>query len=849
MASDRIESVIDLQKVQAEIDATEKGVKDLVALIQSVKGTSLGVAGSTSLKEYQALKRELDLLIKQTDAATKAAIGEAKARQAAAKAAGEEAKSSAAAAKAKQAETKETERSAKAKAAEQKLIEQATDDYLQLSKAYNEAALRAKNYVLRLGEAHPIAVEAINDANNLGNVLKKLDASVGQNQRNVGNYKSAFDGLGFSFTQVARELPSLAINFQTFALAISNNLPMVADQIAQAKNEIAALKAEGKDTPSLFQRLGKSLFSFQVGLSVLITVFTVFSGSIINFIQGLFGVNQNLEESTRLLEKYSKAVDDGKKSTEALIGEVEKLNRLGKINLEFSGLEGADLIDLQAQFIGTQETLFKLNEERKAGIAIDQQAFKDRMAGIITEKDYLATIEKTGKRRSEIDAALIKTTDEQKVIAAQQRSLRRKQAQDAIDEAKKLAEQRRRALFEIAKLEQEQIAEAAKIIFEDETKSYLSRLQALKTYTVAKDKIVSLTANFEKGKEGLVAAEIRLIDKQAKDARIKLARETQTELSKIEFEERVKLAEKATAEEFVVYDKLYNDLTDRVKRYEKEKDRLDKERKDKDKKNAEERKKLEQQLISELTTLAFTVFTAGIEREKNAIQEQIDLLEQKKQKDIEVANATITNTQDRAAAIQIIEARAAAQKEQLVQKQRQLDIRKAQFDKAQSIARIIQETAQGVIKFTASGNPVLAALVAAIGAVQLATVLAQPIPRYKGGTDDHKGGLMIVGDGGKSEGITLPDGTVLKSPATDTLMSAPAGTKVHPDYDQMMMSATMTKVPTFSQRSTTDTSTPKILNGLNKVEKAIKKIPQPITQVENVLSRKIRKGGSVTQRV
>jgi hypothetical protein len=77
-------------------------------------------------------------------------------------------------------------------------------------------------------------------------------------------------------------------------------------------------------------------------------------------------------------------------------------------------------------------------------------------------------------------------------------------------------------------------------------------------------------------------------------------------------------------------------------------------------------------------------------------------------------------------------------------------------------------------------NIVLAALVGAMGAVQLATIIAQPIPKYAKGTKSHKGGLAIVGDGGKREGV-ITDKGMWVTPDVPTLVDLPKGTVVIPD--------------------------------------------------------------------
>lgn len=52
------------------------------------------------------------------------------------------------------------------------------------------------------------------------------------------------------------------------------------------------------------------------------------------------------------------------------------------------------------------------------------------------------------------------------------------------------------------------------------------------------------------------------------------------------------------------------------------------------------------------------------------------------------------------------------------------------------------------------------------------------IPRNEKGTTFHKGGLAILGDGGRREPYLTPQGHLGLSPSTDTLMNLPTGTKV-----------------------------------------------------------------------
>lgn len=80
----------------------------------------------------------------------------------------------------------------------------------------------------------------------------------------------------------------------------------------------------------------------------------------------------------------------------------------------------------------------------------------------------------------------------------------------------------------------------------------------------------------------------------------------------------------------------------------------------------------------------------------------------------------------------------------------------------------------------------LSILIGALGAVQLGTVLAQPIPQYAKGTKNAKGGLSIIGEEG-AEKVDLPNGKSFISANTAQLINLPAGTKVTPHGETMRM--------------------------------------------------------------
>lgn len=119
---------------------------------------------------------------------------------------------------------------------------------------------------------------------------------------------------------------------------------------------------------------------------------------------------------------------------------------------------------------------------------------------------------------------------------------------------------------------------------------------------------------------------------------------------------------------------------------------------------------------------------------------------------------------------------------ELEKKKAALQEKQAKFDKANNIIQTIMATSLAIMKAWTNpfAAPEIIPLIIAQGAVSLATIIAQPIPKYAKGTKDHPGGLAIVGDGGKKEGIVTNNGLFI-TPDKPTLVDLPAHAQVIPD--------------------------------------------------------------------
>jgi hypothetical protein len=163
--------------------------------------------------------------------------------------------------------------------------------------------------------------------------LKRTDASMGKFQRNVGNYKSGFDGLGMSVSQLAREMPAFANSAQTGFMAISNNLPMFFDEIQKIKKANIELAQSGQPTTSLFKQLGSSILSVGTLLSVGVTLLTVYGGEIVKWLSGETKVEKALRARKEAQKKANEESERARKNMFAETGEfVGYLLALSKTN-------------------------------------------------------------------------------------------------------------------------------------------------------------------------------------------------------------------------------------------------------------------------------------------------------------------------------------------------------------------------------------------------------------------------------------------------------------------------------------------------------------------------------------
>lgn len=208
-----------------------------------------------------------------------------------------------------------------------KLANSMAGSYNALSAQYELNKIKMNNLSQAYLENTEAGKKLVKETAEIYAAMDKYQKSTGKHTLSVGNYKQAFDGLGFSISQVARELPSLAISANTFFLAISNNIPMVIDEIQKlrAANEAAAKAGEAQ--VSITGKLVKSLFSFNTVMVLILTAFSIWGKDITNWIGSLFTGKKRVENLTSSLKHMADAMQNARLETAK---ETVKLNVLYK---------------------------------------------------------------------------------------------------------------------------------------------------------------------------------------------------------------------------------------------------------------------------------------------------------------------------------------------------------------------------------------------------------------------------------------------------------------------------------------------------------------------------------------
>lgn len=176
------------------------------------------------------------------------------------------------------------------------------------------------------------------------------------------------------------------------------------------------------------------------------------------------------------------------------------------------------------------------------------------------------------------------------------------------------------------------------------------------------------------------------------------------------------------------------------------------------------------------------------------------------------------------------EAETSRKNEELEKKKVKLQQKQAKWQKGVDIVQAGIATALAITR--ALPNLVLAAIVGAMGAVQIATIAATPIPAYKEGTKNggHIGGLAIVGDGGKHE-VVVYGGKSWVTPDVPTVVDLPKGAEVFPDISEFNENVRMNTI------YDSGISSPVVVNDYSELSREMKGMRVELRKIMKIIHK------------
>lgn len=236
----------------------------------------------------------------------------------------------------------------------------------------------------------------------LQNQIKELEIQLKQLEESAENTnvvppdipsaKQQFNGLHMSIQQIARELPSLAMGPQMFFLAISNNLPIFADEVSRARKEYDLLVKSGQKGTPVWKQILSSLFSWQTALTTGIMLLVMYGKEITEWTKDLFSAKKGVEEFNISLKEMT---------------EIEKNGRAEMIRTRF---EIDTAIASLKNFTGNKEQEKSKVEElnRKYGEAFGYYDTIAQWYDILRQKstDYIQTLFLQAKAQAMVNKAI-----------------------------------------------------------------------------------------------------------------------------------------------------------------------------------------------------------------------------------------------------------------------------------------------------------------------------------------------------------------------------------------------------------------------------------------------------------
>ena len=642
---------------------------------------------------------------------------------------------------------------------------QLAKSYNVLSAQYSKLKMEINSMSKEMRESEA-GKEKIGEAKAIYEQMKRYQEETGKFSLNVGNYKnSILEALGVNgelaskIVEVAKSMNAQAIQIKASAAATK------LDTLAKSRNIIVS----------------KGATAAQAALNAVAMAnpYVVLATAIAAVSAALLAFAKNSVEAARQQRIMGREVDKTVDSFKRMESESDLYVRIG----EAAGKSAKEIRKMR------YEAAAAANDA--AYLALSEGRGK-YLSGDMSKEDF----DKLVQAEKETWDRLKKVLDDNLVAEVAERNKANKtintNAKDAAKEREQLASQEASAIADRYAFQAAAYTQA----MNDEIKAEVTRYEQ---GAITKEQFEAKKAEIEQRyAEQSADLAVALIQEQLKveglsdNERIKLSQklaEAQNNLNKLMTDNRIKAA---------------NDATEAARKAAEEQEKLAKEAAEKEaeahEQQLQKQKEYEQQRMEliQQSVQTMTALFSGIGKIiSNAYDQQI--------KDLEKSTDAQMSRIERLAELGAItteeaEARKRAAEEATEAKREEIMKKQAAIEKAANIANTIMNTAVAVMKAWSQGGifaAPMAALIAAQGAIQLATIMSTKA--YAKGTDNAAGGLSIVGDGGRPE-IVLSRGKAWLTPDTPTLVNLQRGDKVLPDAQAVLTGKLMSDYAMLSEQ-------------------------------------------------
>lgn len=733
------------------------------------------------------------------------------------------------------------------------LKKQLKDVTLEASKSAQEESLRVELLLKNSSDLNRSMNERISFYDQLDSIAKKYNVSLDKERILTGDVSGAYEIL-------AESIQKAALAKVSFDQIVSN-----LKQIKEYEATINELNEEIERNRTQIEEFNNSLEgSFTAGLQKNIQNATKEIDKLNKNISSLTSNNEELKKS--ITDSYFKDyASDAQKATEATAGltqlrvqnEINATKRIidntaNEYTARLAAYERYSSLQIEAVRLNRSQQLNQSNLTAEQRKLIEEKA-QSEITRII--RDAQKDQEKLQQEYNNFiyEAAAFRLSTEaqiqSEILSDNQKKYNERLA--ALDSFYNLQEKSIRLAGE-NQIQQVGLSESAKVLIMEKNNAELEKLQRERNQT-ARDLIQVYIKEQTDAVNDISQSRLNAISySEADDLKILAEQYRAGEINKQQYEQRktditIQYARERLETELQTLDELLQisglteqQITDIRKQQRDAQLKYDlfinkqivdadqkaaKQREDIEKKLTEARKKLMQEVLNFAGQIASNIYTSQVNRLDQQLSDLSDYYDKQNEVIDEQEKAGIVTAEYAAAQRKYLTDEQARQEEDLQEQRKEILIRQAKFEKAQAAISAAINTAVGITKLWVSpGFPQaipLAATLAAIGAAQIATIAAQPLPQYRLGTSDHPGGPAIVGDGGRPEMAIFPDGSILKTPATPTVMNLPEHTQVLPDFSKALLAfpeiSVKEKAPVVIQENKRQL---RLLEDINSVAKA-----------------------------